>query len=129
MFADYRVPQALCAFGLLRYSENLQKVLRRGDVLHSGDRREVEIRCCSIWAVEALRRALARIAARNGELEAAPYPVLLDFFLYDWAKANAESVKHVPIHHPPLGRRVLHSAQHSSLFDGGMCTTLVFERV
>jgi len=38
MFADYRVPQALEYFGILKYSEELKKVLQSNTVLESGDR-------------------------------------------------------------------------------------------
>lgn len=54
MFADYRVPQSLLYFGILKYSEELESALKRHELLQSGEEREVEIRGCSIWAVEVV---------------------------------------------------------------------------
>ncbi|CAI8056589.1 Queuosine salvage protein [Geodia barretti] len=55
MFADYRVPQTLQYFGVLHYSKQLLSRLRDGVELPQGCTEEVEIRGCSIWAVEASR--------------------------------------------------------------------------
>ena len=38
MFADYRVPQALEYFGILRYSKELKEVLKSLTVLEIGNR-------------------------------------------------------------------------------------------
>jgi len=38
MFADYRVPQALEYFGILRYSSELKSVLEKGTILKNGSR-------------------------------------------------------------------------------------------
>nr|XP_022298759.1 UPF0553 protein C9orf64-like [Crassostrea virginica] len=50
MFADYRIPQALYHFGALSYSDKLMEYLKEAKRMKSGDRYEVEIRGCSIWA-------------------------------------------------------------------------------
>ncbi|KAJ2785033.1 hypothetical protein H4R18_000741 [Coemansia javaensis] len=102
MFADYRVPQALCHFGALEYSPQLrarleksEAAVRRGDaplLLASGDPREVEIRGNSIWAVERIRRL---IAAAGADVNA----VMIDFFLWDYAKEHADAMREIPIHH------------------------------
>jgi hypothetical protein len=60
MFADYRVPQMLQRLGALWYSPRLEGRVRRGELLESGDPLEVEVRACSVWAVELLRREMAR---------------------------------------------------------------------
>ncbi len=52
MFADYRVPQALLGLGALVYSDELLSQLGELQVWPSGDLRELEIRGCSIRAVE-----------------------------------------------------------------------------
>lgn len=58
-FADYKVPQILRQFGILRYHPDLTSAVRRYDLIPPGDEREIEIRAATIWAVELLRRALA----------------------------------------------------------------------
>lgn len=52
-------------------------------MLESGEEVEVEIRGCSIWAVEMLRRTIEKNHPdARGKLNA----VLIDFFLYDTVK-------------------------------------------
>jgi len=80
MFADYRVPQILHALGCLRYSPSLISLLKQGAKLDSGGRLEVEIRGCSIWCVELLRRELKQNWGRH--LNA----ILIDFWLWDEAQ-------------------------------------------
>jgi hypothetical protein len=60
MFADYKVPQVLRELGVLAYSNELEAVLRSGELIAYGDPREVEIRAASVQAVEKLGAALAR---------------------------------------------------------------------
>lgn len=57
-FADYRVPQVLEHYGVLEYSPELKKKLRREEFLPSGSKEEVEIRAVMIWAVELLKNEL-----------------------------------------------------------------------
>ncbi|KAJ1943521.1 hypothetical protein FBU59_002883 [Linderina macrospora] len=94
MFADYRVPQALCHFGALMYSDRLLTYLKNGqngELLESGHRWEVEIRGNSIWAVELIRR---QITALGMHVNA----ILLDFYIWDYAKEFADEMKDIPIH-------------------------------
>ena len=83
MFADYRVPQMLHTLGCVVYSPLLERAIRRKEVIEAGSKWELELRGCSIWAVEMLRREIVRAHpdARE-ELNA----VLIDFFLYDVMK-------------------------------------------
>src|SRR5271169_1269128 len=80
MFADYRVPQILHLLGCLRYSPSLISLLNSGVHLDSGGRLEVEIRGCSIWCVELLRREIRREWGRDINA------ILLDFWLWDEAQ-------------------------------------------
>jgi hypothetical protein len=80
MFADYRVPQILHSLGCLRYSPALTTILDSDQPLVSGSRYEVEIRGCSIWCVELLRREIRRTWGRDINA------VLLDFWLWDEAQ-------------------------------------------
>lgn len=85
MFADYRIPQMLQSLNCLWYSPRLESRIARNEMLGSGDELEVEIRGCSIWCVELLRREILRLhpdAAAAGSVNA----VLIDFFLYDTCK-------------------------------------------
>ncbi|KAJ2390851.1 hypothetical protein H4S02_001631 [Coemansia sp. RSA 2611] len=107
MFADYRVPQALCHFGALEYSPRLREYLRRSEVavrqgtretqppepgmLPTGHAWELEIRGNSIWAVELIRR---HMRAAGADVNA----ILIDFYMWDYAKAHAEAMGAEPIH-------------------------------
>lgn len=90
MFADYRVPQALVHVGLLHY-DDLTLTRLKNEQIPPNDSLEVEIRCCSIWAVELLCRELKS----RGQVCNA---ILIDFFLWDLAKARPELMKDIPIH-------------------------------
>ncbi|CAK3991233.1 Hypothetical predicted protein [Lecanosticta acicola] len=83
MFADYRVPQALHSLGVLTYSPPLDYHLRDMKPLRSGHSWEVQLRGCSIWAVELLRREIVKSQPEAANTLNA---VLIDFFLYDLAK-------------------------------------------
>lgn len=58
-FADYKVPQVLRHYGVLRYGEELSAALRGHQLLPPAGVREVEIRAATVWSVELLRRELA----------------------------------------------------------------------
>lgn len=58
-FADYKIPQVLEAYSVLRYTPHLQAQLERGELLPPGCTTEVEIRAAMVWAVEFVRRELA----------------------------------------------------------------------
>ncbi|KAI7498394.1 hypothetical protein KC367_g5090 [Hortaea werneckii] len=81
MFADYRVPQMLHSLNVLTYSPPLDNRVRRWEPLESGHSWEIQLRGCSIWAVEMIRREIER-----EHPEAGMNAVLIDFFLYDLAK-------------------------------------------
>jgi len=69
MFADYRVPQMLQRLGVLWYSPRLEGKVRRGEMLEAGSELEVEVRACSVWAVELLRREMERRGCGEWEVE------------------------------------------------------------
>lgn len=87
--------------GLLSYSEELLQTLREETLIPHGDPYEVEIRACSIWAVELLSRELrALIAERPNH----PAPkerinaVIIDYYLWDYAKRHAAELVDFPTH-------------------------------
>ncbi|EPY53356.1 eukaryotic protein [Schizosaccharomyces cryophilus OY26] len=77
MFADYRVPQILWQLGCLDYSPEFGSRLRKSETIAHNDPMEIEMRGCSIWAVE-----LIRLAVNRPNLNA----IMIDFFLWDLAK-------------------------------------------
>ncbi|KAF2003256.1 hypothetical protein P154DRAFT_100854 [Amniculicola lignicola CBS 123094] len=81
MFADYRVPQILHSLGCISYCPSLEHRIRRFELLESGKSWELQIRGCSIWAIELLRREIVKI-----QPDAKVNAILIDFFLYDLAK-------------------------------------------
>ncbi|XP_058245980.1 queuosine salvage protein [Hemibagrus wyckioides] len=99
MFADYRVPQALVYLGALRYSDALMEALKKGELLSSGERREVEIRGCSIWCVEKIKNHLWKLVRERDGKSCAINSALIDFYLWPYAKQHHEEMAHIPIHH------------------------------
>lgn len=96
MFADYRIPQMLHSLGCLRYSPPLEGHIRRRQEIESGDNWEIELRGCSIWAVELIRRQILRDYP-----DANVNSVLVDTFLYDTLKekeAAGEMIEMIPHH-------------------------------
>ncbi|XP_039887619.1 queuosine salvage protein isoform X1 [Simochromis diagramma] len=99
MFADYRVPQALVYLGALRYSDTLMQTLKNGELLSSGDRREVEIRGCSIWCVELIKDSLHKLVQERDGQPCSVNSVIIDFYLWPYAKQHHKEMAHIPIHH------------------------------
>jgi Queuosine salvage protein len=58
-FADYKVPQVLRQFGILRYHPVLAERIACRELIPAGSDEEIEIRAATIWGVEHLRRALS----------------------------------------------------------------------
>ncbi|CDS04978.1 hypothetical protein LRAMOSA07508 [Lichtheimia ramosa] len=92
MFADYRVPQALCYLGVLEYSKELLDKLNTRQLIESGSDDEIEIRGNSIWAVELMIRRIKEIAP-DQPINA----ILVDFYIWDTAKEIQEQMN-IPIH-------------------------------
>ena len=94
MFADYRIPQMLHTLGCLRYSPSLEGHIRSLKPLVSGHSWEVQLRGCSIWCVELIRR---EILTRHPKANV--NAILIDFFLYDNMKEKeAEGGETIPHH-------------------------------
>lgn len=97
---DYRVPQMLYNLGVITFSPPLENRIRKMEELKAGESWEMQLRGCSIWAVEMIRRQIVQDhpEARN-EVNA----VLLDFLLYDLAKESEGMFLRVwrpPLHFP-----------------------------
>ncbi|KAI0006706.1 hypothetical protein F4779DRAFT_595509 [Xylariaceae sp. FL0662B] len=94
MFADYRVPQILATLGSIWYSPPLQSMVARQEILESGSSYELQVRACSIWCVELIRREIKR-----QHPDAKVNAILIDFFLYDTMKQlEAQGRQTIPHH-------------------------------
>ncbi|ETV73200.1 hypothetical protein, variant 3 [Aphanomyces astaci] len=89
MFADYRVPQVLRPEGVLQYSLALDALIQAKTPIPSGNLMEVEIRACTIQAVEQLHAVLTAKGHRIKVIE-------LDWLLWQIGE-NAKD--HLPNHH------------------------------
>lgn len=83
IFPDYRIPQILHQLGCLLYSPPLESCIRRFKNVESRSRWEIELRGCSIWCVELLKRQILR---NFPEAKTDINAVLIDFFLFDFLK-------------------------------------------
>ena len=101
MFADYRVPQCLLFLGILKYSEELQeKVINETELAH-GSIEEIEIRGCSIHAVECLKTAIEhQLSGREHDFykDGKMNSIIIDFYLWDYATLNSNEMKAFPEH-------------------------------
>ncbi|KAJ8735232.1 hypothetical protein PYW07_006852 [Mythimna separata] len=96
MFADYRVPQVLVYFGVLSYSDELMDKLKQDILLPSGSEEEVEIRGCSIHAVELLKKKLeVKLMPQKAEV---PNSSLIDYYLWCYRRAYADKMESIPFH-------------------------------
>lgn len=101
MFADYRIPQVLIHFGVMRYSNSLMSKLKSGEPLKQGSREEVEIRACSIEAVEQLCdkiHHLLKDPALNLSCPTVVNAIVIDHFLWDYRREHAEELERIPFH-------------------------------
>jgi hypothetical protein len=88
-FADYKIPQVLRELGVLRYDGPLSEKVDAGLPIDSGSLEEVEIRACTVWAVELIRRGLKRLGKRLRGHE-------IDWLL--WNMAQKPTYKKRPYH-------------------------------
>ncbi|KAK0389806.1 hypothetical protein NLU13_3379 [Sarocladium strictum] len=94
MFADYRVPQILITFGALYCSPGVAAAIKGKEMIESGSRWEIQLRACSIWCVELMRREIQR------QHPGTPVnAILIDFFLYDSMKEMEAAGKEPMPHH------------------------------
>ncbi|XP_013086152.2 queuosine salvage protein-like isoform X2 [Biomphalaria glabrata] len=103
MFADYRIPQALVYFGVVKYSESLMEELKRGKLLTSGDKQEVEIRGVSLWACELIRDEILRLIKEDEAETGVPTSltanaILVDHYLWDIRREMADQMVDIPFH-------------------------------
>lgn len=59
IFADYKLPQVLQEFGVLKYSEDLLDTIKRNKLIPKDTKEEIEIRANTIMACELLAKELS----------------------------------------------------------------------
>ena len=82
MFADYRVPQILRALHVMKYSTELAAAVDGCEEVPFGSEAEVEIRACTVVAVDKLQQALQKRGLNILAVE-------VDWLL--WQKGEAEN--------------------------------------
>ncbi|KAL9104541.1 MAG: hypothetical protein Q9163_000514 [Psora crenata] len=88
--SDYRIPQMLHSLGCLSYSPPLESSIRQFKTIESGHSWEIQLRGCSIWCVELLKREMLRNNPKT-HINA----ILIDFFLYDTMKGLEEKGREI----------------------------------
>jgi hypothetical protein len=58
VFADYKLPQLLRAFGVISYSQDLANKVDNYILIQEGSKQEMEIRASTIWACELIRQEM-----------------------------------------------------------------------
>ncbi|XP_029170420.1 queuosine salvage protein-like isoform X1 [Nylanderia fulva] len=107
MFMDYRTPQVLLHFKVLRYSEMLVTRFENSDEpLQHGSREELEIRGCSLIAAQKLCEEVRRESKRYGKeiplvkTRVFNVPILVDNYILGLtAYSHEELMKREPFHY------------------------------
>ena len=91
---DYRVPQMLHTLGCLQYSPPLDYRIRKLEHIEPSHNWEIQLRGCSIWCVELIRRQIHTLTPTSNA-----NAILIDFFLYDTSKEKEkEGMEMIPHH-------------------------------
>ncbi len=91
-FADYKIPQILRHFGIMRYSQDLARMVDGRVPLPAGSPQEVEIRAATIWSVELLRAELLALGVERSAVQ-------LDWLLWE----ESQTINHqAPPYHRTL---------------------------
>ena len=101
MFADYRVPQSLQYFGAFKYSDALLNELNKSEVvMENGSEFEIEIRGCSIEAVDRIVKRVKQLLQEAKEEQMSNYvnDVAIDYFLWGFRREKADEMIKFPYH-------------------------------
>ncbi|XKL63846.1 hypothetical protein PGB90_006210 [Kerria lacca] len=97
MFADYRVPQVLCYFGVLQYPDSLLLKLLDDVVLENGSKEEVEIRATSVVAVARINDYVQELLKTNNKTNKCNC-ILIDQYLWTYRRNRAKYLDCIPYH-------------------------------
>lgn len=86
VFADYKLPQILRAWEVLKYKKDLARRVDAGEELEKDSEEEVEIRSATIWSSELLRLALAKSGRKLTSAQ-------LDWFLWNASHHTRTNMK------------------------------------
>ena len=84
----------LYSLGCLSYSPPLESRIRKLKPIESGHSWEIQLRGCSIWCVELIRREIVRNHS-DTQINA----ILIDYFLYDTVKEMEAGGTEIVPHH------------------------------
>ncbi|RYC74911.1 queuosine salvage family protein [Candidatus Nanoperiomorbus periodonticus] len=87
--ADYKVPQMLRKYGILKYREDLSRKVDNFIEIKAGSSEEIEIRAMTIWAVELIVRHLKKSGKSTNALQ-------VDNLL--WRRGRIKSPNDKPYH-------------------------------
>lgn len=90
-FADYRIPQLLRDENVLKYSPTLEKIIDEKEEISPGSETELEIRACTVVAVEMLKTALTQLKTESYLVGSSETPrdltsVEVDWYLWQWGE-------------------------------------------
>ncbi len=88
-FADYKIPQILRGFGILKYSSGLADKIESYLPIEKDSKEEIEIRAATVWAVELIKQKLQE----KYEFVTAPH---IDTML--WNKSQIKKKEDKPYH-------------------------------
>jgi len=98
---DDRVPQVLAFFGALKYSPALLNDLENGVVFENEDQKEVELRGCSIWAVELIIKEVRQcmlVGSATPDETLRVNSAILDAYFWNYRKQHEKEVDTIPVH-------------------------------
>ena len=90
MFADYRVPQILRHLSIFSYSDKLAEDIDEGSVLPYSSPDEVEIRACTVIAVEKILQKIREDSLLSKHIN---YAFEVDWLLWQMGEENLSSMK------------------------------------
>jgi hypothetical protein len=85
-FADYKLPQLLRAWGILKFDTGLAQRVDAGEELVKDSPEEIEIRAATLWAVEFLRLTLAQLGREVTSVQ-------IDWFLWESSQHAVEGLE------------------------------------
>ncbi len=86
-FADYRLPQLLYTFGVIKYADRLHSLIKSKNEIKHCSIQEIEIRANTIWTVEYLKEELIKLGRKINSFE-------IDWILWNMSKKVKLKIPH-----------------------------------